>query len=194
MLRILSSPPSGGRPAGMPLGAILGVALWPQAEIGLAIARLALLQTRIQPITAPRAVLRIEDAEVVDSEYKDSKERAQKQFACTLKVVSGAGERDGGTFFEWFSFLATGEIGPKTKTGQVLTAAPGGNASAETLDELAARLIGKTFVAQIGTSKGGQYSRVVHDTIGPAASYAIRDDANDDAGGDAEQDFDSIPF
>ena len=83
--------------------------------------------TNIQPITAMRAVLKIEDAEVVDSKFKDRKERAQKQFACTLKVVSGAGERDGETFSEWFSFLATGEIGPKTKTGQVLTAALGEN-------------------------------------------------------------------
>ena len=143
----------------------------------------------IKPITAPRAVLKIEAAEVVDSEYKDNKERAQKKFACTLKVVSGAGERDGETFSEWFSFLATGEIGPKTKTGQVLTAALGEDTRAETLDELAARLIGKTFAAQIGTSKGGQYSRVVHDTIAPA-SHAIREDSN----GDAEKDFDSIPF
>ncbi len=149
--------------------------------------------TSIQPITAMRAVLKIEDAEVVDSKFRDGKERAQKQFACTLKVVSGAGERDGGTFSEWFSFLATGEIGPKTKAGQVLTAALGEDASAETLDELAARLIGKTFAARIGTSKGGQYSRVVHDTIGPV-SRAIRDDSNDDAEGDAEQDFGSIPF
>jgi len=149
--------------------------------------------TSIQPITAMRAVLKIEDAEVIDSKFKDSKERAQKQFACTLKVVSGAGERDGETFSEWFSFLATGEIGPKTKTGQVLTAALGENASAETLDELAAMLIGKTFAAQIGTSKGGQYSRVVHDTIAPV-THAIRYNSDDDAEGDAEKDFDSIPF
>jgi hypothetical protein len=65
----------------------------------------------------------------------------------------------------------------------------GENTTAEALDELAVRLIGKTFAAQIGTSKGGQYSRVVHDTIGPA-SNAIRDDTNDDA----EKGFDSIPF
>ena len=147
----------------------------------------------IEPIIAPRAVLRIEDAEVVDSDYKDSKKRAQKKFACTLKVISGAGERDGETFSEWFSFLATGEIGPRTKTGQVLTAALGENTRAETLDELAARLIGKTFAAQIGTSQDGQYSRVVHDTIAPV-SHAIRENADDDAEGDAEQDFGSIPF
>ena len=146
-----------------------------------------------QPVTAMRAVLKIEEAEVVDSQFNDSKERAQKQFACTLRVVSGAGERDGETFSEWFSFLATGEIGPKTKTGQVLTATLGEDASAETLDELAARLIGKTFAARIGTSKGGQYSRVVHDTIGPAP-HATRDDVKDHAEGGAEQAFGSIPF
>ena len=145
------------------------------------------------PITAMRAVLRIDAAEVVDSNYRDDKGREQKQFATELTVLSGAGERDGETFSEWFSSLATGEIGPKTKAGQVLPATLGEDASAETLDDLAARLIGKTFAAQIGTSKGGQYSRVVHDTIGPA-SHVIREDVNDDAEGDAERDFGSIPF
>jgi hypothetical protein len=144
---------------------------------------------KAEPVTAMRAVLKIEEAEVVDSRFRDRQERAQKQFACTLKVISGARERDGETFSEWFSFLATGEIGPKTKAGQVLTAALGEDASAETLDELATRLIGKTFAARIGTSKGGQYSRVVHDTIAPV-SRAISEDSSDDA----EKDFDSIPF
>jgi hypothetical protein len=149
--------------------------------------------TQIEPITAMRAVLEIEDAEVVDSKFTDNKERAQKQFATTLKVISGAGERDGETFSEWFSFLATGEIGPKTKTGQVLTAALGENTQAETLDELATRLIGKTFAAQVGTSKDGQYSRVVHDTIN-AVPRAVREEESDDADDDSEEDFDSIPF
>ena len=151
--------------------------------------------TNIEPITAMRAVLEIEDAEVVDSKFEDSKERAQKQFATTLRVVSGAGERDGETFSEWFSFLATGEIGPKTKTGQVLTAALGENTQAETLDELATRLIGKTFAAQVGTSKDGQYSRVVHDTI-TAPPRAAREGGSDEARepGDSEEVFDSIPF
>ncbi|MBA3474389.1 MAG: hypothetical protein H0T57_14385 [Rubrobacter sp.] len=126
-----------------------------------------------EPITAMRAVLRIDSAEVVDSSYKDDKGRAQKQFATTLKVLSGAGDRDGETFSEWFSFLATGEIGERTKTGQVLTAALGEDATAETLDELASRLIGKAFAAQVGTSKDGQYPRVMHDTIN-AAPRAVR--------------------
>src|SRR5215203_3211060 len=140
-----------------------------------------------------RAVLKIEAAEVVASKFTDQKGREQKQFATELSVLSRAGERDGETFSEWFSFLATGEIGPKTKTGQVLTAALGENASAETLDELASRLVGKSCAAQIGTSKDGHYSRVVHDNIA-SVLHAIREDANDDAGGDAEEAFDSTPF
>lgn len=148
-----------------------------------------------EPIIAMRAVLRIEDAEVVDSRFTDDKGRAQKQFAATLKVLSGAGERDGETFSEWFSFLATGEIGPKTKTGQVLTAALGEDKRAETLKELADKLAGKTFAAQIGTSKDGQYSRVVHDTIGPAAASAsskAEEKGRDEE--DPEKDFDAIPW
>src|SRR5215211_557124 len=144
--------------------------------------------TNIEPITAMRVVLKVEAAEVVDSKFTDQKGREQKQFATALKVLSGAGERDGETFSEWFSFLATGEIGPKTKTGQMLSATLGENARAETLEELASKLVGKTFAAQIGTSKDGQYSRVVHDTIGPAPVEAI-----EDRGEDCEEDFDDIP-
>lgn len=134
-----------------------------------------------KPLTAPRAILKIEDAEVVDSKFRDQKDRKQKQFATELRVLSGAGERDGETFSEWFSFLATGEISPKTKTGQVLTAALGEDATAETLDDLASKLVGKTFAAKIGASRDGRYARVVHDTIEPA-----RDPKEDD--------FDAIPF
>ena len=133
-----------------------------------------------EPITAMRAVLQIEHAEVVDSTYKDSKERPQKQFALVLRVLSGAGERDGETFSEWFSFLATGEIGSKTKTGQMLIATLGKDAQAETLDELAKKLIGKSFAAQIGTSKDGQYARVVHDTISAVPHKASARDMLDD--------------
>src|SRR5215203_6785884 len=79
--------------------------------------------TQVEPITAMRAVLKIEAAEVVASKFTDQKGREQKQFATELSVLSRAGERDGETFSEWFSFLATGEIGPKTKTGQMLSAA-----------------------------------------------------------------------
>src|ERR671910_2145980 len=130
--------------------------------------------TQSEPITAMRAVIKVEAAEVVDSKCRDRKERAQKQFATDLKVISGAGERDGETFSEWFSFLASGEIGSKTKTGQLLTAALGEDAQAETLEELASKLVGKTFAAQIGTSKDGQYSRVVHDTISPTPPEAAK--------------------
>jgi len=148
------------------------------------------------PITAMRAVLRIEEAEVVASNYRDDKGREQKQFACTLKALSGTGDRDGETFNEWLSFLATGVIGKKTRTGQVLTATLGEDARAETLDELAEKLVGKTFAAQIGTSKNGEYPRIVHDTIGPATG---EDNANGPASGadrdeeGPEEDFDAIP-
>ena len=132
-----------------------------------------------EPITAMRAVLKVEAAEVVDSKFTDQKGREQKQFATELKVLSGGGERNGEIFSEWFSFLASGEIGPKTKTGQILTAALGENSRADTLDELANKLVGKTFAAQIGTSKDGEYSRVVHDTIGPAPPEATRGEDSD---------------
>src|SRR5918994_2698753 len=105
--------------------------------------------TQVEPITAMRAVLKIESAEVVDSKFTDQKGRQQKQFATELKVLSGAGERNGEIFSEWFSFLASGEIGSKTKTGQMLIAALGKDAQAETLEELARKLVGKKFAAQI---------------------------------------------
>jgi hypothetical protein len=146
--------------------------------------------TQSEPITAMRAVLKIEDAEVVDSKFTDQKGREQKQFATTLKVLSGAGERDGETFTEWFSFLATGEIGPKTKTGQMMTAVLGKDARAETLHELASKLVGKTFAAQIGSSKDGQYARVVHDTISAASRQAAAGGDRDDP----EEVFEQIPF
>ncbi len=142
---------------------------------------------RQDPITAMRAVLRIDSAEVVDSNYKDARGREQKQFATELTVLSGADERDGETFSEWFSFPAEGYIGAKSKTGQVLTGALGENVQAETLDELANKLVGKTFAAQIGTSKDGQYSRVQHDTIGAAK-------ATEDAAKEEDEDFNDLPF
>jgi hypothetical protein len=150
--------------------------------------------TQVEPITAMRAVLKIESAEVVDSKFTDQKGREQKQFATELKVLSGAEERDGETFSEWFSFLASGEIGPKTKTGQMLMATLGDSAKAETLEELAEKLVGKMFAAQIGTSKDGQYSRVVHDTIAPAPAGIVDQGSkkNDEAEDDPE--WDDITF
>ena len=151
--------------------------------------------TQAEPITAMRAVLGIEAAEVVDSKFPDQKGRPQKQFATELKVLSGAGERDGETFSEWFSFPALGEIGPKTKTGQVLIAALGDDASAETLEELADKLVGKRFAAQIATSKDGQYSRVVHDTIVAAPIRATEQgDSGEDEVEVVEEDFSNIPL
>ncbi len=146
------------------------------------------------PITAMRAVLKIEEAEVVDSKFTDQKGRGQQQFATTLKVLSGAGERDGETFTEWFSFPASGDIGPKSKTGQMLTATLGENARAETLEELAAKLVGKTFAAQVGTSKDGQYARVVHDTISAVPHQAAAGDKPVSDGDGPEEDLEDIPW
>jgi hypothetical protein len=61
---------------------------------------------------------------------------------------------------------------------------------AETLEELASKLIGKTFAAQIGTSKDGQYSRVVHDTISPVPAEAT----DEDNGKGSEENLDDLPF
>jgi hypothetical protein len=102
--------------------------------------------------------------------------------------------RNGETFSEWFSFLATGEIGPKTKTGQMLTAALGDSAKAETLEELAEKLVGKMFAAQIGTSKDGQYSRVVHDTIAPAPARLVEQGGNKNDEAEDDPEWDDIPF
>ena len=149
--------------------------------------------TQPDPITAMRAVLRILDAEVVDSKLTDEEGREQKQFETELKVLSGAGERNGETFPQWFTFSARGKIGPNTKTGQLLTAALGkDDAQAETLEELARRLLDKTFAAQIGLSKNGRYPNIVHDTIVPASEPEPAE-GNDD-GEDPEEEFERIPF
>ena len=132
------------------------------------------------PLTATRAVVRFEDCEVTESRFRDSRDRELKQFAGTLKVLSGAGERDGEKIREWFSFPATGEIGRNTKCGQVLTASLGEDAQAETVEELAAMLVGKSFACQIGRSRDGKHSRVVHDTIGPAPGRDDRDEGEED--------------
>jgi hypothetical protein len=150
--------------------------------------------TQTEPITAMRAVLQIEDAEVVDSKFTDQKGREQKQFATTLKVLSGAGERDGETFTEWFSFPASGDIGPKTKAGQMLSAVLGEEAQAETLDELAAKLVGKTFAAQVGTSKDGQHARVVHDTISAVPQQTAVGDRLVGGGDGPEEDVENAPW
>lgn len=154
------------------------------------------------PIIAIRATLQIESAEVVDSKFRDQKDREQKQFATELKVLEGAGDRDGESFSEWFTFPATGEISAKSKAGQVVEATLGESASAETLEELASQMVGKTFAAQIGTSKDGQYSRVTHDTIAPAkgsggsssSQGSNSDDGGSNDGTEEEVDFNQIPF
>lgn len=170
-------------------------------------AKVAVGVTPPNPITAMRAVIRIESSELADSKFKDSKDRPQKQFACELKAISGAGERDGERFLEWFSFPADGNISPGTKTGQVLAAALGEDATADTLEALAEKLVGKTFAAQIGTSNDGEHPRVKHDTISAATvgdssdgGSSDEDDSDEDSpdgspdGSPDEEDFDNIPW
>ncbi len=145
--------------------------------------------TGLGPITATRAVLEVLTAEVVDSKFRNSSEEPQKQFKLTLKVHSGAGKRDGEIFMDWFSFPASGDIGAKLKAGQLLTATLGAeDAKAETLEQLAEKLVGKRFVAQIGTSRDKQYPRVVHDTIGPAPVEAA-----ENSGSDPDEDENDFP-
>lgn len=143
-----------------------------------------------EPITAMRAVLKIEGADLVDSKWTNERTgEAQKQFALVLKVVSGAGERDGETFNDWVTFPASGQIGAGTKAGQVLSAALGEAAEADSLEELAAKLEGKYFEAQIGTSKNGQYSRIIHDTITEAKRKRKREVKEEE-----EEEFGDLPF
>jgi len=68
------------------------------------------------------------------------------------------------------------------------------NAKAETLEELAEKLVGKTFAAQIGTSKDGQYSRVVHDTIAPAPAKAVEQGGNGSDEAEDDPEWEDIPF
>jgi hypothetical protein len=150
--------------------------------------------TQVEPITAMRVVLRIEDAEVVDSKYTDQKGREQKQFATELMDLSRAEERDGETFSECYTLLATGVIRPKTKTGQMLSAILDDNARAETLEQLAERLIGKMFAAKIGKSKDGQYSWIVHDTITPPPARAVEQEGNKNDDAEDDPEWDDIPF
>ncbi len=163
-----------------------------------------------EPITAMRGTLKIEAAELTESAYRDQREREQVQIACTLKVVSGAGERDGETFNEWFSFPKHEEPSGGSKTGQLLAAALGGDAYGDTpAKEMVPWLVGKTFAAQVGTNKSGKYSRVVHDTItmappdgnngrnGGGGLHDAQQRASDAASGndpDEEEDFNQIPF
>jgi hypothetical protein len=76
----------------------------------------------------------------------------------------------------------------------MLTATLGDNAKAETLEELAEKLVGKMFVAQIGTSKDGQYSRVAHDTIAAAPARAVEQGGNGSDEAEDDPEWDDIPF
>ncbi len=149
------------------------------------------------PIEAMRATLRVETAEVVDSKYPDERTGAAKQqFATELKVLSGAGERDGETFAEWFGFIPSKPLTTASKAGGLVKAALGKDSKAETFEEVAEALVGKSFCARLvrsGQDQDGPYTRVAHKTIGPAPETA-QENGSGDADGDEEEDFDSIPF
>ncbi len=138
------------------------------------------------PIEAMRAVLRVETAEVKDSKFPDERTGAEKQeFATELKVLSGAGERDGETFPEWFAFIPSKSLTTSSKTGELVKAALGADTEAETFEELARKLVGRTFCARLvrsGKNQDGPYTRVAHTTIGPIRSA------------DEEEGFDDIPW
>jgi len=151
------------------------------------------------PIEAMRATLRVETAEVVDGKYPDERTGAKKQqFATELTVLSGAGVRDGETFPEWFGFIPSKDLTTASKAGELVKATLGKDSKAETFDEVAEALVGKTFRARLvrsGKDQDGPYTRVKHGTIGPAEA------ANDDGAGnssaeaeDDEEDFENLPF
>jgi hypothetical protein len=146
------------------------------------------------PIEAMRATLRVEAAEVVDSKYPDERTGAKKrQFATELKVVSGAGERDGETFPEWFGFVPSKDLNTASKTGELVAAALGKSIEADSFEELAEKLVGKTFCAKLvrsGEAEDGPYTRVKHKTIGPAAGK----ESPAGSRGEEEEDFDNIPW
>lgn len=143
------------------------------------------------PLTAGRALIKVEQNELEDCPYRADDGSEQMQFRSVLMVLRGAGERDGETFVQYWTFPATGKIKPGTKTGQFVTAALRGHGTADTLEELAEALVGKAFAAEIGTSKDGKYSRVVHDTIGPAPEPRREPEPPKD---DPEDDFNDIPW
>ena len=149
------------------------------------------------PIEAMRATLRVEAAEVVDSKYPDERTGAAKQqFAAELKVLSGAGERDGETFAEWFGFIPSKPLTTASKAGELVKAALGKDSKAETFEEVAQALVGKTFCARLvpsGEGEDGPYTRVKHKTIGPAPETAQENGKGVDEAED-EEDFENIPW
>ncbi len=150
------------------------------------------------PIQAMRATLRVETAEVVDSKYPDERTGAEKQqFATELKVISGAGERDGETFSEWFGFIPSKPLTTASKAGELVKATLGKDSKAETFEEVAEALVGKCFCARLvrsGQDHDGPYTRVAHKTIGPVPRNAQESGNGVGEAEDDEEDFDSIPF
>lgn len=150
------------------------------------------------PIEAMRATLRVETAVVVDSKYPDERTGAKKQqFATELKVLSGAGERDGETFSEWFGFIPSKPLTTASKAGELVKAALGKDSRAETFEEVAEALVGQIFCARLvrsGQDQDGPYTRVAHKTIGPALEAAKENGSGNNRNDDPEEDFDNIPW
>lgn len=144
------------------------------------------------PLTAMRALIRTESIKLEDSPFDADDGSKQSQFKTELKVLKGAEQRNGETFQEFFTFPSSGQIKPGTKTGQYVAASLRGDAQADTLEELVERLQGTMFVAQIGLSKNGEYSRVKHDTIGPAPEPRRKPPEPPEDG--PESDLDDLPF
>jgi len=151
------------------------------------------------PIEAMRATLRVETAEVVDGKYPDERTGAKKQqFATELTVLSGAGVRDGETFPEWFGFIPSKDLTTASKAGELVKATLGKDSKAETFDEVAEALVGKTFRARLvrsGKDQDGPYTRVKHGTIGPAnEAGGAEENGVGNSSAEDDEDFENIPF
>lgn len=127
-----------------------------------------------QPLQSPRALLQPRHIELQESRFRDSQERPQVGFFTTFRVLKGAGARDGEEFKQYINIAYSKDwdnlkLRPNTLAGQIVLAALKNELNEDDgAEELAERLIGKLFVAAIGTNKSGEYSRVVHDTVSPA--------------------------
>lgn len=139
-----------------------------------------------EPIICERAILRVESAEVEDAKFPDSNGNPQKHFLTKLRTISGAGVRNGETFWAWWTFRADIErFETSLKVGQLLDATLESATDVETLDELAELLVGKKFAAKLGASENGKHTRVIHDHIWPV---------EDTTADDGESDLDELPM
>jgi hypothetical protein len=138
------------------------------------------------PFTSMRAVLEIEDAKFDEGDFGP-------QIRADLTVVDDGqdGENNGITLSDWFGFgkqqTDKPRIMPRSKAHQLLAATLGDVGGRFDLREL----VGQRFAAQVGLNKAKSYSKVVHDTIGPAPAVRAKEDSQDD-GGDNVDDLPGI--